>query len=330
MSAAVTVPPGVELCHLPAAFRLARGGELAGAALAFERQGPAGAPTIVALGGISAGRHASAHASAEQRGWWEGMVGPGAPLDTARFQVVSFDWLGGVGASTAPAADEPFPFVDARDQAAALWHLCGVLRVERLHALVGCSYGGMVGLQAAALAPQRVEHLAVIGAAHRSQPQASAWRSVQRRIVELGVLTKTVPQALALARGLALLTYRTPGELAARFLAAPSWRGDDIHFPVQDWLTARGADFAARWTAEQFLCLNRSLDAHCIDPAQVAVPTSLLAFRGDQLVPPEDVRELAAGLPCLRAHRELPSVFGHDAFLKEPIAVGAFLREVLS
>jgi len=47
MSAAITLPQGVELCHLPADFALARGGRLPGAVLAFERQGPAGAPVVV-------------------------------------------------------------------------------------------------------------------------------------------------------------------------------------------------------------------------------------------------------------------------------------------
>jgi homoserine O-acetyltransferase/O-succinyltransferase len=330
VSAAITLPRGVELCHLPRALPLARGGELPGAVLAYERQGPAEAPAIVVLGGISAGRHVSAHGLVPQPGWWEGIVGPGAAIDTARFQVVSFDWLGGAGCSTSPGAGEVFPFVDAADQARALWLLCDSLRLERLHAIVGSSYGGMVGLHAAARAPSRTARLVAISASHKSHPQASAWRAVQRGIVELGVRTGTVPQALALARALAMTTYRTPGELAERFAGSPVFAGNEVRLPVQDWLVARGEDFAARWLAEQFLCLNRSIDAHEIDAARVPVPTWLLTFVGDQLVPPADVRELALRLPQLRGHRELRSRFGHDAFLKERALVSAFLREVLS
>lgn len=381
MTAVVTLPRGVELCHLPARFPLARGGALAGASLAFERVGPTTAPVVVVLGGISAGRHVAAHAAAPERGWWDGFVGAGAPIDTDRVQVLSFDWLGGVGGSTAPARGEAFPFVDAADQAAALWALCDALRIERLHAIVGASYGGMVALHAAAQQPARVRRLAALGAAHRSHPQASAWRAVQRGIVELGARTGQEAAALQLARALALTTYRTPGELLDRFggdaalgvgraalgeeharlrgdgalaagrvatgaggaglgtvpgeprerldagdgRAVPPWRT-----PVEDWLDARGADFAARWHAAAFLCLNRSIDAHRIDPRTVTVPTALLAFVGDQLVPPPDVRELALALPDLRAHRDLRSRYGHDAFLKERVHVGAFVREVLS
>lgn len=330
MSAAITLPRGVELCHLPSSFALARGGELAGACLAYERQGPSDAPAIVVLGGISAGRHVSAHAARPERGWWEGIAGEGASIDTRRFQVVSFDWLGGNGCSTAPGAGEPFPFVDARDQAAALWLLCDALRIERVHAIVGSSYGGMVALHAAALQPARVRQIVAIAAAHESHAQANAWRAVQRGIVELGARTGEVEAALRLARSLALTTYRTPGELRERFAGEPAIGDGVVRFPVQDWLDARGADFAASWNAEQFLCLNRSIDAHRIDPRTVTVPTALLAFAGDQLVPPADVRELALALPDLRAHRELRSRYGHDAFLKERTHVGTFLREVLS
>lgn len=330
MSAAITLPRGVELCHLPKHLPLANGGELLGGALAFERQGPEQAPVVVVLGGISAGRHVAAHAAVPERGWWQAQVGPGKAIDTERCQVLSFDWLGGSGCSTAPAVGESFPFVDARDQATALWHLCDALRIGRLHAIVGGSYGGMVALHAAAQAPQRLGRLVAIAAAYRSHPQASAWRAVQRGLVELGVRTGTVAEALRLARSLAMTTYRTPGELGERFAGAPRIEGSSLRTPVQDWLDARSADFAARWNAEQFLCLNRSIDAHRIDPATVKVPAHLLAFVGDQLVPPPEVRELALALPALRQHRELRSKYGHDAFLKETRLVGAFLREVLS
>ena len=330
MSAAITLPQGVELCHLPAEFRLARGGVLRGASLAFERQGPIGAPVTVVLGGISAGRHLSAHRGVPGPGWWEGFVGEGLAIDTARYQVLGFDWLGGCGSSTAPGAGESFPFVGAEDQAAALAHLLTELRIERVHALIGSSYGGMVGLQFAARFPQQVARLCTLGAAHQSHPQASAWRAVQRGVVELGLATGKGREALSLARALAMTTYRTPGELADRFGCEPQFVEQTVRFPVQDWLEARGAEFARAWLPEQFLCLNASIDAHRVDPASVTVPCWLGGFVGDQLVPPAQVRELAAGLPKLREHREIRSRYGHDAFLKERLAVSALLREVLA
>jgi homoserine O-acetyltransferase len=330
MSAVISWPVGALLCHLPASFPLARGGVLEGAVIAFERQGPVHAPVVVVLGGISAGRHVSAHAAVTGPGWWEGFVGPGLAIDTTRFQVLAFDWLGGSGNSTAPGAGESFPFVATEDQAKALSCLLDALAVERVHAFVGSSYGGMVGLQFAALAPHRVQRLAAIAAPQRSHALASAWRAVQRGIVELGQRHGAGAEALALARALAMTTYRTPVELQQRFGGSASFLGQRVRFPVQDWLEARGAAFAEDWLPEQFLCLNNSIDAHEVDAARVAAPTWLLGFGGDQLVPLSQVKELASALPQLRAHREVASCYGHDAFLKEHRAVSSFLREVLS
>lgn len=324
MSAVLTLPPGAALCHLPTPLPLEGGGALAGAVLAFERQGPVAAPVIVVLGGITAGAHVAGHAARPEPGWWQAIVGPGLPIDTTRFQVLSFDWLGGAGSSTAPGPGEQFPCIAAADQARALWCLCDRLGIAAVHALVGSSYGGMVALHAAAQQRDRVQRLAVIAAAHRSHPQASAWRTVQQGIVEFGVAVGRPQEALALARALAMTTYRTPEDLARRCA-----KGSGGPTAVQDWLAACGRQFAGGWTAGSFLCLSRSIDAHCIDPRTVGVPTSLLAFVGDQLVPPAEVRELALALPDLRLHREVRSRYGHDAFLKEPAVVGGFLREVL-
>lgn len=320
MSSTVTVPATAGLCHLPARFALARGGAIDGGVLAYERQGPAGAPVVVVFGGISAHRHCSAHGADTGPGWWEGIVGDRAAVDTTRFQVLSFDWLGGPGGSTAPRRGEAFPFVATEDQASALGHLLDELRIGAVHAIVGASYGGMVALQFGALAPERVGTVAAIAAPARSHAQASAWRAVQRGIVDIGRATGREHDALVLARALAMTTYRTPDELDERFADAES---------VRDWLFARGRAFASRWTCDQFAALVTSIDGHEVDARRVTARTALLAFRGDQLVPAAQIGSLARELPRCVLHREVPSRHGHDAFLKEPAAVAAFVAEVL-
>ncbi|MCA8948523.1 MAG: homoserine O-succinyltransferase [Planctomycetes bacterium] len=313
MSAALTLPAGVRLCHLPSPFRLAGGETLAGAVVAYELDGPADAPVVVVLGGISADRVA--------RRWWPGVVGTGAAVDSERFRVLSIDWLGGAGCSTAPAAGEAFPAISTRDQALAVAAVLDELGVARVRALIGASYGGMVAQQLALLAPRRIERLVVLAAAERSHSQASAWRWLQREIVALGSAAGHGEAALALARGLAMTTYRSPGELAARFEDPAELHG---------WLAARGRAFAERFIPEQFTCLNASIDAHAVDAAAIDVPTTAVAFTSDQLVPPADVRRFADALPRLLRCVEIATPFGHDGFLKETVAVSAVLAEVLS
>ncbi|MCR9247338.1 MAG: alpha/beta fold hydrolase [bacterium] len=312
MSAALTLPPGVGICHLPADFSLASGEELPGAVVAYELDGPRDAPVVAVLGGISADRRPVS--------WWRGVVGRDLAVDTSRFAVLSIDWLGGHGCSTGPGPGESFPFVSTGDQARALRAVLDHLGVERLHALIGASYGGMIALQLAAIAPERVRELAVVAAAERSHPQASAWRWLQREVVLLAQRGGEGQRGVELARALAMATYRSPAELAERFSESSA---------LFDWLRARGRAFADQVSAEQFRVLNASIDAHRVDPRAVRVRSTLVGFDSDQLVPAADVERVARALPELAAHVVIPTRYGHDGFLKETAAVSGVLAEVL-
>ena len=118
-------------------------------------------------------------------------------------------------------------------------------------------------------------------------------------------------------------------EFRQRFSSEPEERDGKFHFPVEAYLHARGEDFANRFPPETFLCLSQAIDLHSVDPAAVAVPTTLVGVTSDQLVPLSQMRELAAGItaPCNLV--ELESIFGHDAFLKEVEALRPILVRAL-
>ncbi len=340
-------PSGRVACtsdyHFERSLPLEHGGALQRPRIAYELSGPAGAPLVVVLGGISAGRHVTASASDPSPGWWQDLVGPGQAVDTDRWRVLAFDYLGGNGDSTGPRrpshrppsptsgfASVNFPSINTLDQARALVHLLDHLDEGPLGALVGASYGGMVGLAFGALAPHRLRRLIVVSAAHRPHPQATAWRCVQRGIVSLAKDHNCVDQGLALARGLAMTTYRTADELAQRFDGAPERdAAGRFRFPVESYLEARGRCFADTFEADAFLTLSQSIDLHRVTPETIPVPTVLVAVTSDQLVPLQQMQALAAALPQAELH-SLDSLFGHDAFLKETQHIGALVRRGLS
>jgi len=99
-------------------------------------------------------------------------------------------------------------------------------------------------------------------------------------------------------------------------------------FPVEEYLFARGADYATRYRAESFLCLSESIDLHRVDAARVFAPTTVVAVREDQLVPLADLRALVARLPHGRLY-EISSIYGHDAFLKEAQQLRGVFRAAL-
>ncbi|MBS0569674.1 MAG: alpha/beta fold hydrolase [Proteobacteria bacterium] len=291
---------------LPDPFQLESGETLECARLFWQCAGPAQAPLVVVLGGISA--HARCCAP-DGSGWWEAQCGAGRALDTNRYRLLGIDWLGGADASSAAAGTA----ISSADQARAILLLINRLGVRQAHLLVGASYGGAVAQHLAALLGARLRRLVLLCAAHRSSAFARALRHVQRAILDLG---DDPPAALALARELAILGYVTNAQIESRFGASSD---------VLPWLRHQGTRFAARFNADAYRCLGESLDAHAIDPATIRAPTTLFGVTEDQLVPPSLLREFAARAPDC-ALVEISSAFGHDAFLKEEAVVADVLR----
>ncbi|MBK7146921.1 MAG: alpha/beta fold hydrolase [Xanthomonadales bacterium] len=159
------------------------------------------------LGGISAHRPAGRQWIDGSEGWWPQQVRAGAALDPWTDRLLSIDWVGADG--TLDVA------IDPDDQAQALVALLEHLQVRHVAACIGASYGAMVGLHLAKRLGARLGHLVVLNAAHRPHPFASAWRAIQRRIVRLRAGNDA--EAVALARQLAVLSYRTPAEFGTRF-----------------------------------------------------------------------------------------------------------------
>lgn len=282
--------------------------------------GRADGPLVVVAGGISADRAPANDAA--RRGWWDWAVAPGGPIDLDRFAVLAIDWPPEAGATP----DRP---VTTRDQARAVAAALDALGRDVADAFVGASYGGCVGLAFAELFPERIGRLVAISAPHRAHPTATAWRGVQRRILELGLETRREAETLSLARQLAMTTYRTAEELGLRFGGAPAPAGVGAPHPVCDWLIARGEAHAAGADARRQIVLTDSLDRHAVEPERIKCPLTVVGFTDDRLVPIEDLRELAGRAANLCRFVETPSVFGHDAFLKEREVVGRALRTAL-
>jgi homoserine O-acetyltransferase len=260
-------------------------------------------------------------------GWWDAQVGPGRAIDSNVFRVLGVDWLDG---GRRPDG-RPARVVTTHDQATALAALLDSLGVSSVRAVIGASYGGMVALAFAERYPDRVEHIVVISAAHESHPFSTGLRALQRKIVELGLDHGAGEAALAIARGIAMTTYRTAREFAERFDNTATFAGEaEVSFDVERYLLSRGADFAAKFRPEYFLALSLSSDLHRVDPAAVRTPATIIAAEGDTLVPEEQTRDLAKRLAGPARFELVPTVYGHDAFLKEADKFSRLLSSVLS
>ena len=313
---------------VPGAFALRHGGSLQDIALAWRVTGPADAPPVVVMGGISGHRRVFGPPG-EERGWWQEVAGEGGSYPGARLRTIAFDYLGGSGATTGPRPTDPlgaFPSVSSHDQAALLALLLDHLGIARVSAITGASYGGMVALAFAERFPARVGRLLVVSAADRTDPMSTAWRSMQREVLRFAIGCGRGADGLRLARAMAMATYRSRGEFAERFdgEARRASPGARFTFPVEEYLLARGDDYSRRYHPGGFLCLSESIDLHRVDASRIAVPVDAVAVVEDQLVPVGDVRAMVERLPQGRLH-VISSHYGHDTFLKESGKLRPFL-----
>lgn len=277
--------------------------------LRYRLIGRAGAPVLITLGGISADR------CVDQ--WWSDFIGPSRAFDPDRYRLLSVDWISRTDGRA----------VQTGDQAIALARVLDALGIERVHDFIGASYGAMVGLAFAAEFPQRIGRLIAISGPHQAHPISTARRIVQREILRLGAERDVPERGLALARALALTTYRPPALFEQRFNQGSARERLDA---LQGYLRHVGVSFAGRFDLARYLSLSESMDLHQVDPQRVRCLTHLVAVDSDELVPPSQLEALAGEIGGRARLHRVRSVYGHDAFLKEPEVFNRLLSRIIA
>ncbi len=303
---------------------------------------------------LSGNHHAAGYHSDDDKkpGWWDECIGPGKPIDTNRFYVVSLNNLGGCHGSTGPSSINPatgepwgpdFPPLRARDWVNSQARLADYLGIDCWAAVIGGSLGGMQAMRWSLEYPERIEHCIVIAAAMKLSAQNLAFNEVARQAIlsdpafadghylERGTLPA---QGLALARMVGHITYLSDHAMANKFgrdLRSGSFdQGNDetVEFQVQSYLRYQGSQFSSNFDANTYMLMTRALDY--FDLAREYGNDAVAAFRHascgflvisfstDWRFSPERSREIvdaliAADRPVTYA--EIAADEGHDAFL---------------
>jgi len=301
--------------------------------------GPADAPQVLVVHALTG----SADAAGD---WWAPLIGPGLALDTTRLGVLCANLLGGRYGSTGPTSNDPrtgrpfgrtFPYVTTRDQARAQWALADALGIERFALATGGSLGGMVVLEVALDRPGAVDHALPIAAPAATGAMAMAWNHLQATLIDrLGA------DGLALARQLAMTTYRSEADFDSRFGRRVEADGRPS---IVSYLDHQGRKLVERFDGDTYRVLAGAMDRHDVGRGRggwaaalgllAAADTRLtgLGIDGDILYGPDQVRALVAaasdaGLDA--RYRQLRSTKGHDAFLVEWDQLGGILDEALA
>jgi len=334
-------------------LRLKLGGELPSHEIAYETWGTLDAKRSNALfvcAGISASSHVRAGAQNPEPGYWDEMVGPGLAVDTDRFFVFSVNWLGGCFGTTGPSSLDPrtgrpyalgFPTITMHDLGASAMRLAGALGIDRLHACVGSSLGGMVVLAMAVDFGARAGRIASLSGTAWTRPGALAIRYLQRRCVMLDPAWNGgdyhggrggAIDGVSIARQIGFTTYRSMGEWDERFgrQRPPGPPRFDVDYEVERYLDHQGRKFAERYDANTYLYLSKAMDLFDVreELRSVRAPALVVGIDSDLLMPIEEQREVAAAIGGAR-FLELSSIYGHDAFLKETALFTPPLKEFL-
>ena len=296
-------------------------------------------------------------------GWWDTMIGPGKPLDTKKYFVIGANFLGSCYGTTGPSSLNPatgkpyglaFPLVTVGDWVKLQAQLLDKLGIPRLLAVVGGSLGGQQALEWGLAFPQRVEKCIVLAASARLSAQGLAFNAVGRYSIlndphfQGGDYygARQPNSGLAAARMLAHITYLSEEGMHEKFGRRASERkaGFGVEFEVESYLNYQGRSFVERFDANSYLYISRAMDYY--DAAaqwgggdlvtacqRLKSEVMVVSFSSDWLYPPAHCRDLA--LAFSRNGRtvtyvEVPSRYGHDAFLVETKPVGDLLRNFLS
>lgn len=366
--------------RLPGPWRLELGGVLEYVDVAYETYGrlnAAGDNAVLVCHALTGDSHPASHHPGDRPGWWEGMIGPGRYLDTDRWFVVCSNVLGGCAGSTGAASPHPedgrpyglrFPLVTVGDMVRVQRRLLEALGVRRLALVVGGSLGGMQALEWGVAAPDLVERVVAMGAPWASSPQAIAWNEIGRHAIMTdpdwagGLYNGRGPaRGLAVARMLAMISYRSWEDFARRFGRARPAPGEDpvarragdyatrlpeghpfrLQFEIESYLHYQGEKLVRRFDANAYLYLTRAMDLFDLgvhgDGAwervrRAGVRFTVVGIDTDLLYPAEEVRDLHAQLRARdvdAVYREITSPHGHDAFLLDIEQAGDVIREAL-
>jgi len=256
---------------------------------------------------------------------------------------------GSVDAETGEIFGPEFPLVSIGDNVRAQARLLDSLGIRRVRLAIGGSIGGMQALDWSILYPERVERAVVIAVAPLGA-MGLALNHLQRQAI-LGdpewregryVAGRQPRHGLALARQMAMLSYKSPELFDERYGRNPNRNGEDPwsladhggglaggRFDVAGFLDYQGERFLERFDANTYLAILRTMDTW--DPARgfrnareafgrIQAQVTFVGISSDWLFPPGDVKRLAESVRAAGAraeYREMISDHGHDAFLAE-------------
>lgn len=322
-------------------FCLESGVELPEVHLAYEKVGPDAAPAVLVCHALTGNQFAVG--SREEPGWWAGLIGSGKSVDTEKFQVITFNVLGGCSGSTGPLTPDPktgkpyrnkFPHVTIRDMVRAQEKALARMGVQQLKAVIGGSLGGMQVLEWGLCFPEKMETLFVLAATPFLSDYGIAFNRVGIEVIENDpgfhggeYSNPGEVKGFEIARMTGMITYRSPDLFADRFSRSRSGQeknGKPI-YEVESYLKYQGEKITERFDVNSYLTLLYAMNDHDIGRGRRDWKDALnlyqakvigIGYKGDLIYPPSLMKQFVCEVRDGTFY-EVDTKYGHDGFLVE-------------
>jgi homoserine O-acetyltransferase len=216
------------------------------------------------------------------KGWWDGLVGPGAAIDTDRYHVVCPNVLGGCQGTTGPSSLDSdgrpfgsrFPVVTIRDQVAVEIALADQLGIEQWACVLGGSMGGMRVLEWCIEVPDRVARAMVLSVGAAASADQIALSSLQIRAIrsdpafhggDYYETSRRPVDGLSIARGIGHYSYRTGNEFEKRFGHEAQGEEEPLkggRYAIESYLQYQGEKLAKRFDPNSYITLSEAMNHH--------------------------------------------------------------------
>ncbi|PHV69043.1 homoserine O-acetyltransferase MetX [Williamsia muralis] len=345
-------------------IELDNGERIENVTLAFQRWGTlskARDNVVLALHALTGDSHVTGPAGPGQPspGWWDGLIGPGAAVDTNEWCVVSANVLGGCRGSTGPASLDSegrvwgsrFPQITVLDQVRAEVALMDALEIDTVAAVLGGSMGGARSLEWVIGYPERVRSALILAVGARASADQIGTQTTQIAAIQADPDwqggdyhgTGRRPTAgLGVARRIAHMYYRHELELDERFANSPQGQENPLEggrYAVQSYLEHQADKLVQRFDPGSYVVLSQVLNHHDVGRGRggveaalrsCEVPVIIGGIDSDRLYPIRQQVELAELMPgCVDGLHVVHSANGHDGFLTEFDAVSELLKKTV-
>jgi homoserine O-acetyltransferase len=369
-SVGIVEPQSFTFAEPPKEMQLENGERLGPITLAYETYGVLNSErdnAILLCHALSGDAHVAGYHSQEDRkpGWWDFMVGSGRPFDTDKYFVICSNVIGGCKGSTGPSSVNPktgkpynlsFPVVTIGDMVKAQKALIEHLGVKKLLSVSGGSMGGMQVLEWAIEFPHLVTSAIPIATTSRLNAQGIAFDEVGRQAIygdanwqkgEYTHTTRIPAEGLAVARMLAHITYLSEESMHEKFgrrLREKERYGYNFStdFEVESYLRHQGESFIKRFDANTYLYITKAIDYFDLQRdygslenafSNVLARFLVISFSSDWLFTTAQAKEIVRALKINRKNvtfYEIPSSYGHDAFLMRNPVMEKMISDFLS